>query len=75
MFDNLTDRLQGAFRTLAGNDKLSHENIEDAIREVRKSLLEADVSLKVVKIFIRGVQVPIKISAPASAKALAIAQP
>jgi signal recognition particle subunit SRP54 len=56
MFDNLTDRLQGAFRTLAGNDKLSHENIEDAIREVRKSLLEADVSLKVVKIFISNVR-------------------
>ena len=56
MFDNLTDRLQGAFRTLAGNDKLSHENIEDAIREVRKSLLEADVSLKVVKIFSSNVR-------------------
>jgi signal recognition particle subunit SRP54 len=56
MFDNLTDRLQGAFRTLAGTDKMTHDNIEEAIREVRKSLLEADVSLKVVKIFISNVR-------------------
>jgi len=56
MFDNLSDRLQGAFRSLAGTDKLTAENIEEAIREVRKSLLEADVSLKVVKIFISNVR-------------------
>lgn len=56
MFDTLTDRLQGAFRSLAGTDKLTAENIEEAIREVRKSLLEADVSLKVVKIFISNVR-------------------
>ncbi len=56
MFDNLTDRLQSAFRTLAGTDKMTHDNIEEAIREVRKSLLEADVSLKVVKIFISNVR-------------------
>ncbi len=56
MFDNLTDKLHGAFRSLTGNDKLTADNIEDAIREVRKSLLEADVSLKVVKIFISNVR-------------------
>lgn len=56
MFDNLTDKLQGAFRSLAGTDKLTADNIEEAIREVRKSLLEADVSLKVVKIFISNVR-------------------
>ncbi|HNB14246.1 MAG TPA: signal recognition particle protein [Candidatus Obscuribacter sp.] len=56
MFDNLTDKLHGAFRSLTGNDKLTAENIEEAIREVRKSLLEADVSLKVVKIFISNVR-------------------
>jgi len=56
MFDALTDRLQGAFKAIRGDGKLTPENIEDAIREVRKSLLEADVSLKVVKLFISRVR-------------------
>jgi signal recognition particle subunit SRP54 len=56
MFDTLSDRLQGAFRSLTGTDKLTADNIEEAIREVRKALLEADVSLKVVKIFISNVR-------------------
>jgi signal recognition particle subunit SRP54 len=56
MFDALTDHLQAVFKTLGGNTKLTPENIEEAIREVRKSLLEADVSLKVVKLFISRVR-------------------
>jgi len=56
MFDNLADRLQGALRTIRGDAALTAENIEEAIREVRKSLLEADVSLKVVKLFISRVR-------------------
>jgi signal recognition particle subunit SRP54 len=56
MFDALTDRLQGAMRSIRGDAKITPENIEEAIREVRKSLLEADVSLKVVKIFISRVR-------------------
>ncbi len=56
MFDTLTDRLQGALRSLAGTTRLSAENIEEAIRAVRKALLEADVSLKVVKLFIARVR-------------------
>jgi signal recognition particle subunit SRP54 len=56
MFDSLTDRLQSALKTIRGESKLSPENIEEAIREVRKSLLEADVSLKVVKLFISRVR-------------------
>src|SRR5271167_2601840 len=56
MFDALTDRLQGVWKNLRGDAKLSPENIEEAIREVRKSLLEADVSLKVVKLFISRVR-------------------
>src|SRR5580658_7687362 len=56
MFDTLTDRLQGALKTIRGDATLTPENIEDAIREVRKSLLEADVSLKVVKLFISRVR-------------------
>jgi signal recognition particle subunit SRP54 len=56
MFETLTDRLQGVMKTLRGDSKLTPENIEEAIREVRKSLLEADVSLKVVKLFISRVR-------------------
>src|SRR5277367_3346870 len=56
MFDSLSDRLQGALRKISGNSKITPENIEEAIREVRKSLLEADVSLKVVKLFISRVR-------------------
>lgn len=56
MFDTLTDKLHSTFKNLTGDSKLSAENIEEAISEVRKSLLEADVSLKVVKIFISRVR-------------------
>ncbi|MBI4533281.1 MAG: signal recognition particle receptor subunit alpha, partial [Candidatus Melainabacteria bacterium] len=56
MFEALTDRLQGVMKSLRGDAKLSADNIEEAIREVRKSLLEADVSLKVVKLFISRVR-------------------
>ena len=56
MFDALTDRLHSVFKNLTGDSKLTAENMEEAIREVRKSLLEADVSLKVVKIFISRVR-------------------
>ncbi len=51
MFDNLTDRLEGVFKTLRGTGKLSEENIKDSMREVRMALLEADVNLQVVKDF------------------------
>lgn len=57
MFDTLTDRLQSAVKNLRGESTISPENIEEAIREVRKSLLEADVSLKVVKLFISRVRI------------------
>ncbi len=56
MFDTLTDRLQNVMKGIRGDSKLTAENIEEAIREVRKSLLEADVSLKVVKLFISRVR-------------------
>jgi len=57
MFDNLTDRLSNSFKALQGKSKLSESNIKDAIREVRRSLLEADVALEVIKVFIDKVQV------------------
>ena len=52
MFDNLTDRLSGAVRKLTGKSSLTENNIQDALGEVRRALLEADVALPVVKDFI-----------------------
>ena len=51
MFDNLTDRLSDVFRKLGGRAQLTEANIQDALREVRLALLEADVNFKVVKEF------------------------
>ncbi|MEX0619101.1 MAG: signal recognition particle protein [Pseudohongiellaceae bacterium] len=55
MFENLTERLSGTFRKLTGKAKLTESNIQEALREVRRALLEADVALPVVKDFIDGV--------------------
>jgi|TARA_B100000959_G_scaffold287225_1_gene370259 signal recognition particle subunit SRP54 len=52
VFDNLTERLSGTFRKLTGKATLTENNIQDALREVRRALLEADVALPVVKDFI-----------------------
>jgi signal recognition particle subunit SRP54 len=49
MFENLTDKLQRAFKNLRGQGSLTAENIEEALREIRLALLEADVNFKVVK--------------------------
>jgi len=57
MFDNLSDRLSNSFKALQGKNKLSEANIKEAIREVRRSLLEADVALEVVKTFIDQIQI------------------
>ncbi|MEC4817604.1 MAG: signal recognition particle protein [Scytonema sp. PMC 1069.18] len=56
MFEALADRLEGAWKKLRGQDKISHSNIQDALREVRRALLEADVNLQVVKEFITEVE-------------------
>ncbi|WP_028579869.1 signal recognition particle protein [Desulfogranum japonicum] len=55
MFENLTDRLDNVFKKLRGHGKLTEENIQEAMGEVRKALLEADVNFKVVKDFIASV--------------------
>ena len=55
MFDNLTDRLSGTFRKLTGKANLTEANIQDALGEVRRALLEADVALSVVKDFVTRV--------------------
>ena len=55
MFDNLTDRLSGTLRNLTGKASLTEANIQDALAEVRRALLEADVALLVVKDFVERV--------------------
>ena len=56
MFESLSTRLQDAFKTLRGETRLTPENIETALREIRLALLEADVNFKVVKAFIDRVR-------------------
>ncbi len=56
MFDNLSDKLQRVFKNLRGEGKLSQANMEEALREIRVALLEADVHFKVVKQFIEEVK-------------------
>ena len=52
MLENLGNRFQDIFKKVRGHGKLSESNIKDALREVKMSLLEADVNYKVVKDFI-----------------------
>lgn len=56
MFDNLSDRLSKTLKTIRGQGRLTEANIKDALRDVRRALLEADVALPVVKTFIDKVQ-------------------
>lgn len=56
MFDNLTQRLAGVVKNLRGQGRLTEDNIQDALREVRVALLEADVALPVVREFIARVK-------------------
>jgi signal recognition particle subunit SRP54 len=56
MFENLTDKLQRAFKNLRGQGKLTEENIQEALREIRLALLEADVNFKVVKELVDHIQ-------------------
>jgi signal recognition particle subunit SRP54 len=52
MFENLQEKLQRAFKNLRGQGTLTQENIQEALKEIRMALLEADVNFKVVKQFI-----------------------
>src|SRR4051812_31998639 len=56
MFESLSTRLQGVFKTLRGETRLTPEHIETVLREIRLALLEADVNFKVVKAFIDRVR-------------------
>ncbi len=56
MLDNLTDRLSGVIKRLRGEARLTETNIQDALREVRLALLEADVALPVVRDFVARIK-------------------
>jgi signal recognition particle subunit SRP54 len=56
MFESLSGRLQDVFQSLRGETRLTPENIEAALREIRLALLEADVNFKVVKAFVDRVR-------------------
>ncbi|PYR29580.1 MAG: signal recognition particle protein, partial [Acidobacteria bacterium] len=56
MFDSLSSRLQDVFKSLRGEGRLTPENVEAALREIRLALLEADVNFKVVKAFVDRVR-------------------
>ncbi len=56
MFENLQDKLQRAFKNLRGQGTVTEENINDALREIRLALLEADVNLNVVKELIEHIR-------------------
>src|SRR5579871_4652909 len=56
MFDNLSDKLQRVFKNLRGEGKLTPENMDAALREIRVALLEADVHFRVVKQFIEEIK-------------------
>ncbi|MBW4575125.1 MAG: signal recognition particle protein [Aphanothece sp. CMT-3BRIN-NPC111] len=56
MFDTLGENLEGAWKKLRGQDKIRESNIQDALREVRRALLAADVNLQVVKDFVTEVE-------------------
>ena len=56
MFENLSERLSHSLRSITGKAKLSEDNIQETLREVRMALLEADVALPVVKDFVDAVR-------------------
>ena len=56
MFEQLQDRLSGVLKTIRGQGKITENNISQAMRDVRRALLEADVNFKVAKTFVNRVQ-------------------
>ncbi|HBM82359.1 MAG TPA: signal recognition particle protein, partial [Halieaceae bacterium] len=52
MFESLSDRLSQSLRAITGKARLTEDNIQETLREVRMALLEADVALPVVKDFV-----------------------
>ncbi len=56
MFDNLSDKFQAIFKTIKGKAVLKESNIQDALKQVRLALLEADVNFKIVKNFVQEIE-------------------
>ncbi len=56
MFESLSDKLNGAFSRMTGKGRLSEKDIDEALREVRLALLEADVDFKVTRTFVKAVK-------------------
>jgi len=56
MFDTLSDRLESVFKKLKGQGRITERNIDEALREVRLALLEADVNIRVVRDFVEHVK-------------------
>ena len=56
MFESLTQKLEAAFKKLRGQGKITPQNVEESLREVRRALLDADVNYKVAKQFVDDVQ-------------------
>jgi signal recognition particle subunit SRP54 len=56
MFDSLSQRLQGIFDRLGSRGRLTEDNIQEALREIRVALLEADVNFKVVRMFVERIR-------------------
>jgi len=57
MFDNLTDRLDKAFKTLRGQGNITEINVASTVKEIRKALVEADVNYKIAKDFTDKVRI------------------
>ena len=55
MFESLSEKLDGIFKKLRGHGKLTEQNVQEALKEVKMALLEADVNFKVVKDFVQSV--------------------
>ena len=56
MFESLSDKLQDIIAKTSGQKELTQDNMQDALREIRRALLEADVNLRVVKSFISNIK-------------------
>ena len=56
MFESLTERLNQTLQAIRGKSRLTEDNIQESLREVRRALLEADVALEVVKVFVERVK-------------------
>ncbi len=56
MFENLSDRLEGAFKSLTGDHKLTELNVAQSVKEIRRALVAADVNYKIAKQFTEEVK-------------------